>query len=139
MKHREFVVIRNLPLIGETLQAVQFDVSVVLYFGVEREYRLRILEQEFELHTGAGDETVQIRYSAWEGSPVASNGLPELVSLINQPVRRSRSLDGQLAVEFDLDYQIVVKPGGQYESWSIEGPVETIFCLGNGKISVARN
>ncbi len=122
---------------GHALTTVQLDSNVVLLFGANQEFRLRIMEEDFTISKGQPPIVTTIHFAAWATPPEDTTGISQLVTLINRKVLSAEAdEDGALTVGFEDGSAIIVKPKGTYEAWSFEGSGQILVCLGSGKISV---
>lgn len=122
---------------GHALTTVQFDSNVVLLFGDNQEFRLRIMEEDFTISKGQPPVVTPIHFAAWATPPEGAMGISQLVKLLNRKVLSSEAdEEGALSVAFEDGSIIVVRPKGTYESWSFEGAGQILVCVGSGKISV---
>ena len=57
--------IPHLSIEGEKFTALTLDMNVVMSFGTEGEFQLRIMEEEFELKLADSHERTTVRFAAW--------------------------------------------------------------------------
>jgi len=126
----------SIPLSGEKLVEVSFDMNIVAHFGQERQFRLRIMEEEFAIVDQRTSARVAVQYAAWNEPPSNSSGISDIVMLLNRSVVRSVVEDGLFTISFDNEQDIQIRPTRPYEVWSLETPSETYFCLPDGKVAV---
>lgn len=127
----------ELSIEGQVLTTVQMDSNVVLLFGANQEFRLRIMEEDFTISKGQPPLVTTIHFAAWARSPEGTTGISQLAALINHKVTTAGVDDnGVLTVGLEDGSTIVVRPKGTYEAWSFEGSGQILVCLGSGKISV---
>lgn len=136
LKEDEINSISHLSIEGEKLSAITLDSTVVLFFGQEREFELRILEEEFEIVLGGQIKEINVCYSAWSIPPQKVAGITCLSMLINKVITLAEISEvGVLRIILEDGSSINVKPGGTYEAYTLVGAGEMIVCNGNGIIA----
>jgi hypothetical protein len=128
--------IPHLLVEGERLTSITLNTNVVLYFGAEQEFKLRIMEEDFELLLAGSAEITNVHFAAWATPPKDTVGITSLSTLINSKVTFAEISEvGVLRILFEGDSSLLVRPGGTYEAYTIVGAGEVIVCNGNGLIA----
>jgi hypothetical protein len=128
--------IPKLYLENEKLTAITLDTNVVIFFGEKREFKLRILEEDFIVSLGKLGKPMIVHFSAWSTPPKNVTGVSSLPPLINQRVTSAGISDtGELTIHFDDESSLSVRPGGTDEAYTFVGAGQIIVCNGDGTIS----
>ena len=114
--------IPHLSIEGEKFTALTLDMNVVMSFGTEGEFQLRIMEEEFELKLADSLERTTVRFAAWSTPPENVTGVTNLSTLINRTVTFAEISEiGELRITFYGGASLCVKPCGTYESYTLVG------------------
>jgi hypothetical protein len=128
--------ISHLFIEGERLTALTLDSNVVIFFGIEREYKLRILEEKFEISLNDAEENLVVHFAAWSTPSDDVSGITELSSLINKVVVSAEiSAVGMLSIIFEDHSTLRVKPGGIDEAYTLVGDGQILVCNANGTLA----
>lgn len=120
---------------GLSLTSVTFDSNIVLSFGHDSEYRLRIFEDHIFFEDREPLVEVVVQYAAWAKPPEIVSGVNEVLSLVNRQLTDANmETSGKLTLNFDGGLSMRAVPEGEFESWTLEGPESTLICMGSGEL-----